>query len=94
MQPILLCILTSKQFEETFENAQRRKVKQMQPMLLCILTGKRFEETFENAQSKNSNKCNQCDFASLQTISLRRHLKMHSEKSQTTATNVTLHPIR
>ena len=34
MKPILLCILPSKQFEETFENAQRRKVKQMQPMLL------------------------------------------------------------
>ena len=30
-------------YEETFENAHWRKVKQMQPMLLCIILGKQFE---------------------------------------------------
>ena len=39
-----------RQFEETFENAQWRKVNQMQPMWLCFVLCKRFEETFENTQ--------------------------------------------
>ena len=30
MQPMWLCILSGRQFEDTFENAQRRKVEQMQ----------------------------------------------------------------
>ena len=44
-----LCILWGKQIDETFENTQRRKVKQMQPMWLCILSGRQLEDTFENA---------------------------------------------
>ena len=32
MQPMRLCILLCKRFEETFENTQWRKVKQMQPV--------------------------------------------------------------
>ena len=32
MQPLRLCICTGKQFEDTFENAQLRKAKQMQPV--------------------------------------------------------------
>ena len=37
MQPIRLCLFWCKQFEETFENAQWRKIKQMQRMRLWIL---------------------------------------------------------
>ena len=49
MQPMWLCLLWSKLFEEkTFENPQWRKVKQMQPMWLCFFLGRRFEDTFEN----------------------------------------------
>ena len=40
--------------QETFENAQRRKVKQMQSMWLCIFPGRQFEETFENAQRRKA----------------------------------------
>ena len=36
-----------------------------------------------------SNKCNQCDYASGRAGDLRRHMK-----SQTYATNVTMHPPR
>ena len=43
-------IFPCRQFEETFENAQRREVKHMQPMWLCIFSGRQFEETFENTQ--------------------------------------------
>ena len=50
MQPVWLCINSGRRFEETFENAQWRKVKQMQPVWLCILFCKRFEETFEKTQ--------------------------------------------
>ena len=49
---ILLHILLYTSLEDTFENAQWRKIKQMQPMWLCTLTGRPFEETFENAQQK------------------------------------------
>ena len=50
MQPMWLCLFSGKQFEDTFENAHWRKVKQMQPMWLCLFSGRQFEETFENAQ--------------------------------------------
>ena len=97
-----LCILTDRQFEETYKNAQWIKARQMQAMWLCILPSKHFEDTFENAQ------CNQwlwqCDYA----LSLYRNVtyvtlhppgqtiwghiwKRTLEKSQTNATNVTIH---
>ena len=38
-----LCIHSGKQFEDTFENAQQRKIKQMQLMLLCLFSGWKFE---------------------------------------------------
>ena len=45
-----ICVSSCKQFEETFENTQWRKVQPMQPIWLCILSGKWFEETLENTQ--------------------------------------------
>ena len=45
-------IFLYKPFEETSENAQWRKVKQMQPMWLRVFSCKQFEEAFENAQWK------------------------------------------
>ena len=48
--PMWLCIFWGTPFEETIENTQWRKVKQMQAMWLCICWGKRFEETFKNTQ--------------------------------------------
>ena len=43
---------------------------------------------------EKSNKCNQCGYASSQAGNLRTHLKTQVSKSQTNATNVTLHPLR
>ena len=37
-------------FEDTFENPQWRKIKQMQPLWLCILWGRKFEDSSENTQ--------------------------------------------
>ena len=45
----------------------------------------------KRGQGKRSNKCSQCDFASSYASNLRTHLKRTAEKSQTNATNVTLH---
>ena len=42
--------MSGRPFEETFENAQWRKIKQMQPMRLCNYSCKLIENTFENAQ--------------------------------------------
>ena len=50
MQPVWLRILSGKRFEDTFENAQRRKVKQMQPVWLRILSGRPLKDTFEKTQ--------------------------------------------
>ena len=41
-----ICVLTGRRFEETFENTQCRKVKQMQPMQLCIFSCRQFEDAF------------------------------------------------
>ena len=50
MQPMWICLFCCKQFEETFENAQWRKVQHMQWMWFCILSGRSFEATFEDTQ--------------------------------------------
>ena len=84
MWPMWLCIFSGRQFEETFENTRRRKIKQMQPVWLCIFSGRpfanapwgkarRFEDTFE----KSLNKCNQRNFASYRVDHLQMH---HGEK--------------
>ena len=44
------CICSGSWFEETFENKQWRKTKQVQPVWLCINSGTRFEDTFDNTQ--------------------------------------------
>ena len=49
---MLLGILWDKQIDDTFENTQWGKVKQMQPVWLCNYLCKRFEETFENTLEK------------------------------------------
>ena len=50
MQPMQICLFSGRKFEDTFENAQWREIKQMQPMRFCIFSGRQFEKTFENAQ--------------------------------------------
>ena len=43
-------VTSNRLHENTFENAQWRKLKQVQPMWLCICSCQLFENTFENAQ--------------------------------------------
>ena len=91
-----LCIISYRQFEDTFKNAQLRKVKKTQPHR--ILSCKQLKMLLKNQSSKTlhqsklaiwgeiwgekSNKYDLCDFASIQADNMRRHLKTHSgEKS-------------
>ena len=48
IQPMWLCIVSGKSFEDTFENTRWWKVEQMQPVWLCIHSSRPFENTFEN----------------------------------------------
>ena len=41
MQPMWVCLFSGMSFEETFENTQRRKIKQMQTMLLFLFSSPR-----------------------------------------------------
>ena len=52
MQPVWLFILLGKQFDETYENAQWRKIKEMQLMWLFMFWGIQFEDTFEKAERR------------------------------------------
>ena len=52
--------ISSHEFEDTFENTQWRKVKQMQHVWLSIYSGRQFENAFESSQCKC--KCSRCDF--------------------------------
>jgi hypothetical protein len=45
-------MLSGEQFEDSFENTQWGKGKQMQPMRLCLFSGRQFEDTFEKAQRR------------------------------------------
>ena len=48
---------------------------------------KNFSERVANEHREKSNKCNLCDYASSRESALKAHL----EKSQTNATNATMH---
>ena len=45
-----LCLFSGSPFEDTFENAQWGKAKQMQLMWFCFFLFKRFKDTFDNTQ--------------------------------------------
>ena len=78
MQPMRICILSGRQFEETFEKVQWGKVELLQLVWLCILSVMPFEDTFEKHTGEKPNKCNKCDLAYLQANNLARHLNRHS----------------
>ena len=69
-------ILTGRPFEDSFENPQWRKVKQMQPLWFCLLSGRKFEDIFENAQWRRTQQ-----MQSMWVCILRRRPFEHSFKN-------------
>ena len=82
MQPMCLCIFSGRQFENSFEKAQCRKVKQMQPMQCNYASfhASHFRKHLKTHGGEKTIKCNLCDFASYDAVCLRRHLKIHNGK--------------
>ena len=78
MQPMQLC--TS--FEDTFENTQRTKVKQMHHLVQAFdfasFHAYVLRTHFKMHSGEKPNKCNHCDYASSRAGHLRTHLKIHS----------------
>ena len=86
MQPMWLCFLWGKQFEDTFEDTQWRKVKQMHHSTRAIWRDI-WKRTVEKSQTNATN---------VTMLPLRqaiwRHIWRHTaEKSQTDVTSVTIH---
>ena len=78
MQSVWLCIWSANVLRAHLRITHWRKIKKMQPVWLWIVSGGQFVNTFENAQWSESNKCDQCDYASSYASVLKTHLKMHS----------------
>ena len=93
MQPVWLCILLWKCFEETFDKTQWRKAKQMQSMWLCIIRCRQFVGTFEThiVEKSNTNAANVI-LHPLMRASWGHIWKCKVMKIQTNATNVIMHP--
>ena len=85
-----ICILLCECSEDTFENPQWRKVKQMQPMWLCIHICKRFVGTFENTQWRKIKQMQPVWLCILLLALWGLIWKYTVEKNQTNAANVTL----
>ena len=55
MQPVWLCILPAKRFEDTFKGTQWWKAKQMRPVWLCVNSRWHFEDSFKNTLWSRTN---------------------------------------
>ena len=72
VQLVQLCIVSSRQFEDPFENTQQRKCDFASYQVSTLRT------YLKTHNGEKSNKCYQCDYASSQAIHLRIHSKTHS----------------
>ena len=74
MQPMQLCLFSGRSFEDTFENAQWRKIKQMQPMV------ETFVHTLEKVKQMQTMQLCIISFkyAFSQAVNLRMNLMMQS----------------
>ena len=95
MQPMWLCILSGRQFEDTFEITQWRKAKQMQPMWLCIFLGRHSKDSFENTQRRKIKQMQPIWPFHSQKQAIWGDIWKHiAEKSQTNAISVTMPLLR
>ena len=83
MQPAWLCILQSRQFEATFDNAQRREKKNATIVTMHLPWQAFWRAIQKYTAKKNQDWCNHCDYVSYQAGHLRTQLKIHSGKKPT-----------
>ena len=70
-----------KHFEDSFDNAQWRKTKQMQCDHACF-DPCALRVHLKTHSGEKLNKCSQCDFASSRAVNLRKHLITHRGEKQ------------
>ena len=85
-----LYLFSGKQFEETFENEQWRKVKKCNQCDFACSDPSYLSKRLKSHSGENSNKGNECDFTSIRANNLRRHLKTHSAEKYKNVINGTL----
>ena len=82
MPTMRFCIFSGKQFGDTFENAQWRKVKKCNQYNFASSHASHLNRHLKTHSEGKPNKCSQCYYASSRASTLREHLKMDSgEKS-------------
>ena len=91
MQPMRLCILSGMQFEETCENAQRRKVKKCNQCDYVFSYASALRRHLKKNTVEKSNKCYQCDYASSQAIHLRTHHNVTMQYASSNASSLMMH---
>ena len=83
-----LYLFSERSLEDTFENAQWRKVIQMLPMRYAFYKKGPLRTRLKTHSGEKSNKCNQCDYASSWANNVRTHLKTHSGEKPKNVTDV------
>ena len=78
MQPMWLCLVSSRQFEGTFETHSGEKTNKCNKCDFAFFYISTLRKHLKMHSGEKPNKCNHCDFASYQAGHLRAHLKTHS----------------
>ena len=91
MQPMSLCILSGRRFEDTLGNAQWGKFKPLQQVWLCILICKCFEDTWRCTVEKSQTNAASVIMQPYIPVIWGHIWRRTVEKNQTNATNAIMH---
>ena len=91
-QPMQLCSLSYRPFDDEFEKTQWRKIE-----LVCNYFSSQVCSLRTHLKihiGKKSNNCNQCDYSSFLKEDLRKHLKTFRGEMLKNAPTLTIYPLR